>query len=324
MMQTRRVFMATAMMSLAMLAGPAAAQDFPSKPITLLVAFTPGGGADLMARIVAEKASAIIGQPIVVDNRPGAGGTIAGAMGAEAAPDGYTLLETTVAHAISQSLYSNLKYTYPDDFAPVAGLGSTGFVLAVNPKTPVKTVQEFIDYAKEKKGELDYSSSGNGGPSHLSMELFKSMAGVDLQHIPYKGVSPAVADLVSGEVDATFVALPAALPLMQANTIVGLGLSTAERSALAPDLPTIAESGLPGYESETWYGVLAPAKTPPEVMAKLSDAFMAAMKDPDVRQKLKDNGFDVVERTPQQFGDYMKSETEKWGKIVKETGAAVN
>ncbi len=323
-MRAKFLSLAAALLSAAVLATPGVAQDFPNKPITFLVPFTPGGGADLMARVVGEKAGELLGQTIVVENRPGAGGTIAAAVAAEAAPDGYTILETTVAHAIGQSLYKDLDYTYPDDFAPVAGLGSTGFVLSVNPKTPVKTVQEFIDYAKQHDGTLNYSSSGNGGPSHLSMELFKSMTGVNLTHIPYKGVSPAVADLVGGQVDATFVALPAALPLMEANKIVGLGLSTAERSDLAPDLPTIAESGVPGYESATWYGVLAPAGTPADVMKKLSDAFMAARQDPDVRAKLRGRGFDIANMTPEQFGAYMKSETDKWGKIVAATGAAVN
>jgi tripartite-type tricarboxylate transporter receptor subunit TctC len=315
--------MAAVLACAATTAEPAGAQSFPIKPIRFVVAFTPGGGADVSARIIAQKASEILGQPIVIDNRPGAGGNIAADVVAKAAPDGYTLLQTTVAHAIGHSLYKKLSYDYLNDFVAVAALGSTGFVLAVNKSLPAQSVQAFVAHAKAHTGELDYSSSGIGGPSHLATELFKSMTGIKMQHIPYKGVSPAVTDLMGGRVQATFVVLPTALPLMQSGDIRGLGLSSAKRSELAPDLPTIAEQGLPGFEATTWYGALAPASTPAAVIDKLDAAFTAAFKDAGVRARLKEQGFDLEQSTRREFAAYIKSETEKWTGIVKAVGANV-
>ena len=302
---------------------PAGAQSFPDKPIRFVVAFTPGGGADISARIIAQKVSELLEQPMIVDNRPGAGGNIAADVVAKSAPDGYTLLQTTVAHAIGHSLYKKLTYDYLKAFIPVTSLGSTGFVLAVNKATPVHSVAEFIAYARSYPGELDYSSSGIGGPSHLATELFNSMTGIKMQHIPYKGVSPAVTDLMGGRVQVTFVALPTALPLMQAGEIRGLGLSSAARSELAPDLPTIAESGLPGFEATTWYGALAPTGTPPAIIDKLDSAFSRALEDSGVRARLREQGFDLHPRTRQEFAAYIKSETEKWARIVNAIGASI-
>jgi tripartite-type tricarboxylate transporter receptor subunit TctC len=298
----------------------APADDFPSRPIRLVVGFSPGGGADVSARIIAAKASEILGAPIVIDNRPGAGANIAAETVAKAKPDGYTLLHTTTAHAIARSLYKKLNYDYLKDFAPIAPLGSAGFVLAVHPSLGVHTVGEFIAYVKKSKTELNYGSSGKGGPSHLATELFMSVTGTKLQHVPYRGVNPALMDLYAGRVQACFMTLPTALPPMRSNQIVGLGLSSAQRSDLAPDLPTIAESGAPGYAAETWYGALAPAGTPDAILDKLHAAFAQALKAPDVKAKLLEQGFDIRNSSRAEFSAYIKSETEKWTRTVKAAG----
>jgi tripartite-type tricarboxylate transporter receptor subunit TctC len=294
--------------------------DYPSRPIRLVVGFSPGGGADVSARIIAAKASEILGVSIVIENRPGAGANIAAEAVAKSAPDGYTLLHTTTAHAIARTLYKSLNYDYLKDFAPIAPMGSAGFVLAVHPSLNVNTTKELIAYAKKAQPELNYGSSGKGGPSHLATELFMNMTGIKMQHIPYRGVNPALVDLLAGRVQVSFVTLPAALPLMKTKQIIGLGLSSAKRSSLAPDLPTVAESGVPGFASETWYGALAPAGTPEPILNKLHAAFDKALTDPSVQAKLLEQGFDTRSSSRAEFAAYIKAETEKWSKIVKAIG----
>src|SRR5262245_61593137 len=323
-MNRRELLVSIPGLGLASVAYGAKADDYPSKPIRFVVAFTPGGGADISSRIISTRASQLLGNQIVVDNRPGAGANIAAEVVAKARPDGYTLLHTTVAHAIGRSLYKDLRYDYLKDFAPVAPLGSSGFVLAVNKDLPVKSVKELIAYANDSKRELDYGSSGNGGPGHLATELFKSITGVRMQHVPYKGISPAITDLIGGRIQVSFITLPAALSLMRSGEIVGLGLSSAQRSSLVPDLPTIAETGVSGFEAETWYGALAPTGTPEAILDRLHEVFAQTLRQPEVTDKLKEQGFDLQERSRAEFGAYMRSETEKWTKVVEATHAKID
>lgn len=305
--------------------GAAAAQDYPNRPVRLVVAYTPGGGADISARLIAQKAGEILGQQIVIENRPGAGGNLAADFVSKATPDGYTLLHTTVAHAISRSLYGKLNYDYLKDFVPIAELGAAGFVLTVSKTNPANTVAEFIAQAKSRTGDrkLTYASAGIGGPSHLAGEVFKTMAGVDMLHVPYKGATPMVTDVISGNVDATFITLPPALALIKSGEVKGLGLTSTKRSTLAPGIPTIAEAAVPGYEAITWYGAMAPTGTPTPILDRLNTAFGQAMKDPTVRAKMLEQGFDLRDMTRDEFGAFVRSESEKWTRIVEASGAKV-
>jgi tripartite-type tricarboxylate transporter receptor subunit TctC len=304
----------------------ATAQDaFPTRPLNLIVPFPAGGSTDLVARVIAEKMGGILGQQIVVDNRGGAGGNVGSAAAAKAEPDGYTLLMGTVAtHAINSALYKKMPYDPMTDFAPVSLLVIVPNVLVVNPDFPAENVAELIALAKEKPGELSYASSGNGTPLHLSGELFKSMAGVDIVHIPYKGAGPALVDVIGGHVPIMFDNLPSSTEYMKAGKLRGLAVTTAERAASMPDLPTIAESGLPGYETYTWNALFAPAGTPPEVLAELNEAAVAAVQDPDVQAKLKDMGASVVGSTPEQLAEHVEAEMAKWAPVVKASGAQID
>ena len=303
----------------------AAAQDaFPTRPVSLVIPFPAGGSTDLVGRIVAEKMSSLLGQQIVVDNRGGAGGNVGSAAVAKAEPDGYTILMGTVAtHAINPALYKKMPYDPVADFAPISLLVVVPNVLVVNPDFPAQNVQELIALAKEKPGELSYASSGNGTPLHLSGELFKSMAGVDIVHVPYKGAGPALIDVMGGHVPIMFDNLPSSTEHIKAGKLRGLAVTTAERAPSMPDLPTIAESGLPGYETYTWNALFAPAGTPPEVIAKLNEAAVAAVKDPAVQAKLADVGASVVGSTPEELGEHVKAEMAKWAPVVKASGAQI-
>ncbi|MGV6873446.1 Bug family tripartite tricarboxylate transporter substrate binding protein [Pseudochelatococcus sp. B33] len=274
-----------------------------------------------MARVVGDAAGKKFGQEIIIDNRPGAGGNLAAMIVKQAAPDGYTLLQGNVAHTIGMSLYDNPEYDVEKDFVPVIRLGSSAFMLAVGPNVPANNLQEFIDRARSNPGGLTYGSSGSGGPSHLAMEMLKSAAGVDIRHIPYKGASPVLTDLLGGRIDAAFLTLPAAIPQIEAGKIKGLGVSAAVRSELAPDFPTIAESGYPEYEAVTWFGVMAPTGTSPEIVAKLHDTFQSIISDPAMRKNLLNRGFDIVDNSTEEFTAFVASETKKWAKIVEESHA---
>jgi len=306
----------------------ARAAGYPDKPIRFVVPFTPGGGADALARISAQFVSSRLGQQMFVDNRPGAGGNIAAELVAKANPDGYTLLEGNLAHAIAMTLYRQLRYDIERDFTPVIALGSVPFVLAVAPELPVKSLKELLALARSKRGGLDYASSGVGGPSHLAMVLLESLADVKLQHIPYKGASPAAQDLMAGRVQASFLTLPAAVPLLQAGRIRALALSAARRAQtlpdLMPDLPTIAEAGVPGYDATTWFGVLAPRGTADDIVETLHQAFAAAIQDDDVRQRLHSEGFEIMGGTPQEFAAFIHTQAAKWGAVVKAAGIAID
>ena len=310
---------------LATLASGAWAQSYPTKPIRLVVPFPPGGATDILARAVAVKLTDTWGQPVVVDNRPGAGGNIGSELVAKAAPDGYTLEMGTVGtHAINASLYAKMPYDHVKDFAPVILVAGVPNVLVVNPSLPVNSVQELIAYAKANPGKLNFASSGSGTSIHLSGELFKVMAGVQMTHIPYKGSAPALQDLIGGQVQLMFDNLPPSLPQIKAGKLRALAVTSATRSPALPDTPTIAESGLPGYEASSWFGVLAPAGTPPAIIAKLNAEIGAWLATPEAKEKMLALGANAAGGTPEDFAKHIAAETAKWQKVVKESGAKVD
>ena len=298
-----------------------AQQAYPAKPIRLILPFPPGGSTDIVARLIGQKLTESWGQPVLIENRPGAGGNIAAETAARAAPDGYTLFQVNVANAIGATLYPKLPYDLITSFAPVIQLATTPYVLLAHPTVPAKNTAELIALAKARPGQLNYASAGGGSATHLSGELLKSMAGVNIVHVPYKGTGPAVTALLSGEVDLYFATVPAALPLVEAKKLRALGVTSARRSALMRDVPAIAEAGLKGYETSTWHGILAPAATPADIVAKLNAEIARTLAHPAVRERLVGQGLDPVGGTPEQFGAYLKSEISKWAVVVKASGA---
>ncbi|MBC7781048.1 MAG: tripartite tricarboxylate transporter substrate binding protein [Proteobacteria bacterium] len=300
----------------------AAAEKFPSRPIRFLVAFPPGGGADTLARVVGQELAERVGQQVVIDNRAGAGGNLAAEIAARAAPDGHTLLQATVGHAISTSLYQKLGFDLVRDFAPVSLLASTPFVLVATPSLAATSVNELKALAKAK--QLNYASSGNGSPSHLAMEMFRSAAQLELQHIPYKGVAPATTDLLGGQVMMMFSTIAPALPLIRAGKLRPIGLASRTRSATAPDVPTISESGVPGFEASTWFGVLVPTGTPRPVVAALNSDLAAILKQPATRARLVTQGFDVIGSSPEEFAAHIRAEIPKWAEAIKRSGARID
>jgi tripartite-type tricarboxylate transporter receptor subunit TctC len=309
----------------ALWAACAAAQPYPSKPIRLVVPFPPGGTTDILARDVGQRLTEALGQPVVIDNRPGAAGNIGSDIVAKAAPDGYTLLMCTVSsHAINPSLYAKLPYDHIKDFAPVILVARVPNVLEVNPGVPVYSVTDLIKLAKEKPGQINFASSGSGTSIHLSGELFKTMAGVDMVHVPYKGSAPAITDLIAGQVQVMFDNLPSSLQQIKAGRLRAIAVTSAQRSPALPDIPTIGESGLPGFEATSWFGVLAPAGTPPAILSKLNTEIDKWLQSADGKEKLLTQGALPAGGTPDQFSAYIKSETEKWAKVVKLSGAKVD
>lgn len=302
----------------------AATPAYPERPLRFVIPFPPGGGADNLARILAQPVAEQLAQQIVVDNRPGAGGNIAAEIVSRAAPDGYTLLQANVAHAISATLYHKLPYDLARDFVPVTQLASIPFLLAVNPRTGLETVKDVIARAKSEPRALAYASSGSGGPSHLAMELFKSMAGVDIRHIPYKGAAPAATDLIAGQVHMTFFTVSAALGHVKSGRVKAVALASPQRSPLAPDIPTFDEAGLPGFEATTWFGVMAPRGTPRPIVEKLHAVFTAALKAPEPRARILKQGFEIVGSTPEAFSRHVMTEIPKWSKVIKASGASVD
>jgi tripartite-type tricarboxylate transporter receptor subunit TctC len=302
-------------------AGPTAAQQYPTRPVRLIVPTTPGGSVDTLARTIAPRLSERFGHQVVVDNRSGAGGTIAAEFTARSAPDGYTLMIGTIAGlATNVSLQQKLSYDPLRDFAPVTLVATQNLVLTVHPSVPAKSVRELVKLAKARPGQLAFASAGNGTGSHLSGELFKQLAGVDVLHIPYKGVAPALVDVISGQVSMSFPSILTSLPQVQSGRLRALAVSGAQRSAALPELPTMMEAGVKDYESATWYGVVAPAATPPEIVNKLNAEIAAILKQPDTRERIARDGADPVGNTPQQFGAFMKSEIEKWRKVIRAAG----
>ena len=303
----------------------AAAQAYPTKPVTIIVPFAAGGTTDILARIVGQALNTELGQSVIIDNRAGAGGNIGGALAAKAQPDGYTLFMGTVGtHAINGALYKKMPFNPIKDFAPLTRVATVPNLLVANPNQPFKTVKELITYAKAHPGKINYGSSGNGSSIHLSGDLFKSMAKVDMVHVPYKGSAPAVTDLLGNQIGIMFDNMPSAIQHVRAGKLVPIAVTTAKRSPELPDVPTIAEAGVPGYEATSWFGMFAVAGTPKPVLDKLHTALAKVLKQPDVQKKIGEQGGEVVVDTPEQFAAFIKTETAKWGKVVKESGATVD
>ncbi len=301
------------------LAGNGLAQDYPAKPIRIIV----GPGPDALARVIGQQITQAWGQPVIIDQRGGGGGTISAEAVAKAAPDGYTLLLATGTHTINPSLYK-VSYDMVRDFAPVTLLASTPFILAVHPSVPANSVGELIQLAKSKPGTLNYGSGGSGTPPHLATELFKTLAGVNMVHVPYKTVAAAITDLIAGQLQVMFTVGPAGLPQIRAGRIRGLAVSTAKRSAFAPELPTVAEAGLAGFDVFGWNGLLAPAGTPKPVIAKLHGEIARALLSPEVRERIASFGFEPVGNTPEEFGEFVKADIARWARVAKESGARVD
>jgi len=301
----------------------ALAQDYPARPVRIVIPLSPGGTTDVPGRIIAQKLSESLGQQFFVENRAGAGGTIGTDYVAKSKADGYTLLLTASPFVITPHVYKNMPYNALADFAPVIRIASGPYVLVVHPSLGVSSVNELIAQAKKEPGKIDFATSGNGSAQHLVTELFMYMAGIKLNHVPYKGSGPAQQDLMSGIVKVSFVGTPIAIPHMKSGRLKALGVSTARRSPEMSDVPTIAEAGVPGYEAIVWIGLLAPAGTPREIVAKLNAEIGKLVRTDDVRKLLAPTGMEPDPDTPEQFGACLKGDYDKWGKVVRESGATV-
>ena len=329
-MTTRHIARRTLLASLAAAAAGAlplgaAAQNFPTKPITIVVPFSAGGTTDILARIVGQGLTTELGQSVVVDNKPGAGGNIGASLAAKAQADGYTLFMGTVGtHAINQSLYKKLPYDPVKDFAPLSRVATVPNLLVAHPSQPFKTVKEMIAYAKANPGKITFGSPGSGASPHVSGELFKSMTGTDMLHVPYKGSAPAMTDLLGGQTSVMFDNMPSAIQHVRSGKLRPIAVTTAKRSPELPDVPTIAEAGVPGYEATSWFGMFAPAATPKPVLSKLQAALTKVLNQADVKKKIAEQGGEVVAETPDQFAAFIKAESVKWGKVVKESGATAD
>ncbi|MBI3068856.1 MAG: tripartite tricarboxylate transporter substrate binding protein [Betaproteobacteria bacterium] len=302
-----------------------AAAGYPSKTIRFVLPYPPGGGTDTIARPLAQRLTEALGQQVVVENRGGAGGAIGMEVVARTAPDGYTIvLAVTAQLAVNVSLYKRLPYDPVRDYAPITLLATGPYLLVVHPSLPVKSVKELIALARARPGDLTYASSGNGSGGHLAAALMNSMAGIKMLHVPYKGGGPALVDVLAGQVQILFATYAASRGHIQSGRVRALGVSTAKRPAALPDLPTIAESGLPGYDSGVWYGILAPAGTPREIVAKLNGEMIRALNHPEFRNLLVNGGIDPIGSTPEELGRYIKSEIAKWAKVVKDAGVRID
>jgi tripartite-type tricarboxylate transporter receptor subunit TctC len=302
---------------LALSSAAIAADDYPSRPVRLIIPFPPGGSNDVVGRMVAQQLSVKLGQQVFVDNRGGAGGMIGTEAAANAAPDGYTLCVVSIAHAVNPALHK-LNYDPIKSFTPIAIFATGPNVLAINPTLPVKSVKELIALAKQKPGELNYASAGVGSFQHLGGELFKLLAGVDMVHVPYKGGGPAMQDVISGHVKIMFSSLIQTTPFIQSGQLKALGTGGAKRSPVLPDVPTIAEAGVPGYVADNWWGLAAPAGLPAPIVEKLYQATKAALKAPELQAQFAREGAATLEMSTAEFADYIKTEIAKWGRVVKE------
>jgi tripartite-type tricarboxylate transporter receptor subunit TctC len=302
----------------------AAAADYPNRPVRFIVPYAPGGGVDIVARLIAPKLSQSLGEAFVIDNRGGVGGNIGTALGAKAEPDGYTVVMAAAAFAINASLYRKLPFDPEKDFVPVSLIAATPNILAVHPSVQAKSVKELIALAKAKPHALNYASAGNGTTSHLAGELFKSMTDVDIVHVPYKGTSPAVTAMLSGEAQVMFAPALALVGHVKANKLRALAITSTQRSPAFPDLPTVAEAGVPGFEARQWYGVVAPAGTPKEIVSRLSAEIAKIVQTPELKKHFTVEGSEPIGSSPEEFGKYIHAEIAKWAKVVKASGAQID
>jgi tripartite-type tricarboxylate transporter receptor subunit TctC len=313
----KNIFKAITAAGLILCAFNASASDtYPSKPITWVVPFPPGGAMDVMARTLGDKLSQSMKQPVVIENRPGAGGSIGSGVVARSAPDGHTMMIVSIGHAVNPSLYPKLSYDAAKDFEPVSLVGIVPNILVAHPSLKANNVKELIAQAKAAPGKLTYASAGNGTTVHLAAELFNSMAGVDVMHVPYKGSAPAVTDLIGGQVNIMFDSVSSAKPYIQSGKLKALAVTTSKRSSIFPNVPTMAESGIPGYELSGWYAVFVPAKTPKPIVDRLNAELVKALKQDDVRARFTQIGAEPVGSSPQQLANTLKTETARWAKIV--------
>jgi tripartite-type tricarboxylate transporter receptor subunit TctC len=297
------------------------AQNYPAKPIRLVVPFTPGGSTDLVARIVAQKLEQAWGQQVIVENRPGAGGNIGVDYVAKSAPDGYTLIFGHIGtFGFGPSFYPKLPYDPIRDFAPIILYAMVPNMLVVHPSLPAKSVRELIALAKARPGQLNYGSSGSGSASHLAVEYFKLLSKTDITAIAYRGTGPMVIDLIAGQISLTITGVPPLYPQVKAGRLRGIAVTSAKRLTLLPELPSIAEAGVPGYESTTWFGPLAPAKTPKDIIVKINTQLVQTLQSPDVRERFAAEGIEALGGTPDQFAEYIRSEIARWGRVIKEAG----
>ncbi len=304
---------------------PVNAANYPSRPVTLVVAFPPGGPSDVLARIVGKKMEQLLGQPFVIENRPGAGGNIAADTVAHANPDGYTLLMgNNSILATNESLYKHINYSPEKDFVPITLIGTQANILVVNPSVPANSLKELIALAKAQPGKINFASSGYGAAAHLAGELFKTEANVNIVHVPYKGAAPALQDVIGGHEQMMFATAASVVGHIHNGKVRALAVTTLKRTAILPDIPTMDEAGLKGFEASTWHGLVAPAGTPPQVIAALHDAAVKALQDPGVQASLGRLGVDIVGDTPEQFKAYIAAEIPKWTAIVKASGASVD
>ena len=309
-----------ALFASSLLASPAWSQAYPAKPVRFIVPWPTGGGTDVFARAIGQKLTDSLGQSFIVDNRPGAAGNIGAELAAKSPPDGYTIIIATVTLATNPSMYAKLGFDPLKDLAPITLVAGVPHLLVVNPSLPVKSVKELIALAKSKPAQLNYASAGNGSPFHIAAELFKNLAGVDIVHVPYKGGGPAVTDVIGGQVHMTFANLVAVLPQVRAGRLRALGITSAKRSQAAPEIPTIAEGGLPGYDFTSWFGVLAPADTPKEIISRLNTEIVKILNTPELKDRLSKDGADLIASTPEEFATYLRAETTKWARVIKAAG----
>jgi tripartite-type tricarboxylate transporter receptor subunit TctC len=315
------LFRCVATLLLLGMSGALWAQNWPTKPIRMIIAFPPGGPTDLVSRVLAQRLSEQLGQQVIVDNKPGAGGNIAAELSAKAAPDGYTVFYNTSAIVIGPALYGKVNYDPLKDFAPVALTASVPLVLVVNPQLPARSVKEFLDLAKSRAGALNYSSSGTGTITHLASAMMSTQMGLQTQHIPYKGSAPGLVDLVAGQTQFMIDTMNTVLPYARDNRLRGLAVTGSKRSALMPELPTLAESGMPGFEAAAWQGIVVPTGTPADIIQKLNGEVNKALAHPDVRSRLAAQGADILGGSSAEYAAYLRSEIPRWAKAVKDSGA---
>ncbi|HWI15308.1 MAG TPA: tripartite tricarboxylate transporter substrate binding protein [Burkholderiales bacterium] len=321
---TLRAVLCAATAAVAAASVPSLAQEYPTKPVRMIISFPPGGGSDLIARVLAQKLTLALGQTVVADNRPGASGNIAAELAARAPADGYTIFFTNSSLSISPALYRKLNFDAVADLAPISMASSYPFVLAVHPSLPVKSVKEFVALAKAKPDALAYSSAGAGTMSHFAMELMRIRTGIKVTHLPYKGAGPAAVGLMSGEAQCSFLVMPTAQAQIHAGKLRGLGVAASTRSRVLPDVPTMAEAGVSGNEAVQWNGLFAPARTPPAILDRLYRETVKAVSMPDVKERFAAEGADPVGSSPAEFSAFFKSEAQKWGEVAKRSGTKLD